>query len=113
MGKFEGETFSYEQSQEEKHRLIEDRNSMQIALMLEGAPPEGETKEEKEVFNTYLLDWSEHYAPKFEPAFNQMMSENNHLLDDWEDLKKREQVIDRIKELMGIPKEGSPYPNNV
>lgn len=83
--------------------MVRVRNGLQSALMLEGAPFEKGEARDKHIDDWYRLKKDELY----EYAFNQLKTENQNLISEWEDLDKREKIIEDIKGRMEAVRSAS------
>lgn len=89
---------SFESRREISSEIVRVRNDLQAVLMLEGAPFEkGEARDD------YIENWFRSGRPElYEQVFDQLKAENPNLISDWEDLNKREGIIQEAKKKLGI-----------
>ena len=76
---------------------------MEAALILEEAPFKGETKEDSEGFDDYVLAWLERNTVAFRKAFDELWSESVDVVAEWRANREKilEEVRSRMKKLTG------------
>jgi hypothetical protein len=80
---------------ERRDNVARTRRDIEAVLILEGAPTKGDSAEEKEAFDAYVLRWLERNTKPFRAVYDELYGEMIDIVAEWR--TNREALLKEIR----------------